>query len=279
MAPSSGPSKRPGTCGSTSSNVNPSAGKSCEELLKATISSVHDVKMAKEFLERRCLVILGEEYDTHSLSMALLHLSQTTSLSKVLVDGLRAIALILEKLRIDNTASKIAETVTELLLPTTGQLVTTITDLQLTTDSLRSSSVCITRTADKFIDSTAASVQSMNDAAADITTATEEIDAAIKAQTQPSNPTPVAPTPLTYSYAAAVASRIHLPPTHATTLAQGDARARQVLIDKAPGTNVNGLEELTEKELVEKAKVAMEQLEHMDEFISTPVQFVGVHKL
>ena len=102
MAPLIGTSKRPGTCSSSQSDTNPSAGKTRKELLKATISTVHDMKTAKEFLERRCYVIIGEEYNLASLSMTLLHLSQTTSLSKVTVDGLRVTALILESLDIDN---------------------------------------------------------------------------------------------------------------------------------------------------------------------------------
>ena len=147
MAPPIGTSKRPGTHSSSQSDTNPSAGKTREELLKATISTVHDMKTAKEFLERRCYVIIGEEYNLASLTMTLLHLSQTMSLSKVVVDGLRATALILESLNIDSTASSMAKAITNLVQPATEQLASTIEDLQRTTNDLRGSAVSITRTA------------------------------------------------------------------------------------------------------------------------------------
>ena len=37
--------------------------------------------------------------------------------------------------------------------------------------------------------------------------------------------------------------------------------------------------ELAEEELIEKARVALEQMEQGDESISTPIQFVGARKL
>ena len=274
MASSAGTTKKPGTRGSTRNDANPTTGKTREELLRATISTVHDEKTAKEYLERKGLVITGEEYSPASLSMALLHLSQTTALSKVVVDGLRATALILESLSTKSTADRVAEAITNLIQPATEQLALTMADLRRTTEDLRGSAVSITRTADEFTDTTASSLQYLTDAAADATAAASEINEAVKNQAPP-NPTPPTP-PFSYTYAAAGA---HLPLVHASTLARGDARAQQVLIDRAPGTNHNGLEELTEKELTEKARVALEQMDQGDEPTSTPIQFVGARKL
>ena len=154
MLSPAGLAKRPGTRGSTQSGQNPTAGKSREELLRATISPVHNIKTAKEYLESKCYVIIGEEYSPDSLSLVLLHLSQTSSLSKVVVDGLRAIALLLENMSLENLATQATKTIVDLLLPTTEQLTSTLTDLQLTTNDLRGSAVSITRTADEFRDNT-----------------------------------------------------------------------------------------------------------------------------
>lgn len=210
--------------------------------------------------------------------MTLLHLSQTSALSKVVVDGLRASALILESINKDKAASQVAETIAELLQPTTEQLTTTLTDLQITTDSLRSSAVSITRTVDEFSENTASSLQYLTDAAGDVNTAAEEIQEAIKAKPQGPNPTPTPPTN-SLSYATAVATGAHLTPAHVSTLARGDARSHQVLVDKAPGATSNGLENLTEKELVEKARIATDQLAQTDEHLNTPIQFIGARKL
>ena len=173
--------------------------------------------MAKEYLEKRCLVIIGEEYSPASLSMALLHLSQTTTLSKVVIDGLRATALILESLCIDHSVARTAEAIRNLIQPAMAQLTTTIADLQRTTDDLWGSAVSITRTANEFTETTSSSLQYLMDAAADAAAATSEMNEAIKSHSQP-NPALTAPTP-PYTYATVAAAGAHLPQTHATTLA------------------------------------------------------------
>ena len=221
MAPSAGSTKKLGTCGSTQNDANPSAGKTCKELLRATISSVHNEKMVKEYLERRCLVIIGEEYSPANLSLALLHLSQTTALSKVVVDGLRAIAMILEGLCMNSSVARVAEAITNFIQPATEQLTATMADLRCTKNDLQGSAVSITRTVDEFTDSTAMSLQYLTDIAADATAAASEIANATKKQSLP-NPATVAPS-LPFTYTLAAAAGVHLPLTHATTLAWGDA--------------------------------------------------------
>lgn len=236
------------------------------------------MKTAKEFLERRCYVIIGEEYNLASLTMTLLHLSQTMSLSKVVVDGLRATALILESLNIDSTASSVAKAITNLVQPATEQLASTIEDLQRTTNDLRGSAVSITRTADEFVETTASSVQYLTDAAADAASAASQMNEAIKNQAQPpaSSPMQTQQQPSSYATAVATGTPHHL--AHAPTLAREDARSHQVLIDKAPGATHNGLEDLSEKELVEKARVALELLKQ-EQNIDMLIQFVGARKL
>ena len=119
------------------------AGKTREELFRAVISTVHNATTAKEYLERKCLVIAGEQYGPAALSMGLLHLSQTMALLKVIVDGLRDIAFVLEGLAIDNTAGKVTKAVIDLLTPATANLETTTSDLKQTTDDLRGAAVSI----------------------------------------------------------------------------------------------------------------------------------------
>ena len=129
MPSSTGQANRPETRGSNQNGQNPSVGQTREELLRATISPVHDVKTTKEYLEGKCYVIAGEEYNPTNLSMALLHLSHTSALSKVVVDGLRAIALLLESMNMENTATQTTKAITDLLIPTTEQLASMLADL------------------------------------------------------------------------------------------------------------------------------------------------------
>lgn len=95
MPTPNGPAKKPGMRSNSQGDTNPTAGKTRKELLRATISTVHDENSAKEFLERGCYVITGEECSNLGMPVALLHLSQTSA-SKVVVIGLRAIAYVLE---------------------------------------------------------------------------------------------------------------------------------------------------------------------------------------
>lgn len=273
MLPATGPAS--GTRSGSQGDTNPTAGKTREELIRATISTVHDERTAKEFLERRCYVIAGEEYSLSSLSLALLHLSQTSALTKVVVDGLRAAAYVLEGLNTESTAIHTAEAINDLLKPTTEQLMTTIAELQRTTSDLCASAVSITRTADEFNENTGASISYLTDAAVEASVAAEAMEAAAKALPLIPIPTPIVPNPpVAPSYAAAVAGS-HLHPSHATTLARGDSRTRQVLVDKAPGASVSGLEELTERELVGKASLAIEQLELTEKVTHPGAKFIG----
>ena len=212
MAPSVGTTKRPETRSSSQGGTNPTVGKTCEELLKAMISTVHDVKTAKEYLEQKCCVIWGEEYNLANLSMVLLHLSQTSALSKVVVDRLRAAAIILKRLDTNNTAARVAKAITSLISPITKKLATTLVDFQHTSDDLHSAAVSITRTADEFNKNAASMIQCMTDAAADMVISVEEVETVIKTQTQPPTSVPIIQQhPL--SYAAAVAMGAPLPPT------------------------------------------------------------------
>lgn len=198
-----------------------------------------------------------------------------------MVDSLRAIALLLENMTLENLVTQATKTIIiDLLLPTTKQLTSTLTDLWLTTDDLRGSAVSITRTADEFRDNTSSSLQYLTDAAAEAMVSAETMVAAMKVQAEapmPATAPPAVDPTMPITYAAAVG--IHLHPAHTTTIARGDARSRQVLVDKAPGANTSGLEELSEKELVEKARMAYEQMAQTNVDNVPPVQFVGARKL
>ena len=182
MPPIIGISKRPETRLSTQGDPNPTAGKTREELLRAVISTVHNEATAKEYLERKCLVIIGEEYSPSTLSMALLHLSQAPSLSKVLVDGIRAIAIILESMVTNQLIEKVTNAITEHLSSSASHLEITAMDLRQTTKNLRGAAVSITRTADKFTKNATTSLDYLSTVATDVVKAAEELEVANKAQ-------------------------------------------------------------------------------------------------
>ena len=173
--------------------------------------------------------------------------------------------------------TRVAKAITNLMQPATKQLASTIEDLQHTTDDLRGLAVSFTRTVDEFTETTASLVQYLTDAAADAATAASEMNKAIKNQTQSLAPAPTQmQQPLSYASAVVTGTPHHL--AHVPTLTCEDARSCQILIDRAPGVTHNGLEELSKKELVEKARVALELLKLVED-IDVLIQFIGARKL
>ena len=63
--------------------------------------------------------------------------------------------------------------------------------------------------------------------------------------------------PTRRSYAAAVANVQSPNPTHAAILAKSEIKARQVLVDVSPQAETNSLADMTERELVVKANIAL----------------------
>src|SRR5882724_3177545 len=69
------------------------------------------------------------------------------------------------------------------------------------------------------------------------------------------------------------------PTSHAGTLARSHARNRQVLVDKAPDTTANHLDNLDEGKLVEKANEAITKMCRTDTPNQTEVKVIGVKRL
>ncbi|KIJ24349.1 hypothetical protein M422DRAFT_56436 [Sphaerobolus stellatus SS14] len=85
-----------------------------------------DVPTAKECLEAQNMVIVGDQYTIQSLSTALLHLSQTAGVKTNLMDGMRAVAILMvEAAKVTETGDIARRIVEQMVLPT-DQLESTI---------------------------------------------------------------------------------------------------------------------------------------------------------
>jgi hypothetical protein len=70
-----------------------------------------------------------------------------------------------------------------------------------------------------------------------------------------------------------------IPPAHAATIAQANRIKKQIVIDKDPDLNMNSLENLTEKEVVSKANLALSLMGICAEDVPEGITFVGAQKL
>ncbi|KAF8583134.1 hypothetical protein K439DRAFT_1507237 [Ramaria rubella] len=69
---------------------------------------VKDIQTAKKFLETNNMVVIGEPYNIHGLSTALLHIAQSAGLKATTAEGIRAVALLITESSIDE-AKAVAE--------------------------------------------------------------------------------------------------------------------------------------------------------------------------
>lgn len=85
-----------------------------DEMVARSTSPIKEVEAAKRYLERKCMTIVGEEYTTKSLSLTLLHMTQAKGVGRDAIDGMRAVALILEGLQVEEEARQQSERMDEI---------------------------------------------------------------------------------------------------------------------------------------------------------------------
>lgn len=238
--------------------------KTREELMTMNKGPVKSAEAGKAYLEKHFYAVAGQEYTTATLShilMLLAHGAQTA----ILTEGARAVALILDVNARETERLELTSTIEAYLEAAGEKLDSAIVHLNETAENVRGASTGMDGVMNELRDECQALTNQMNEAADALA---GEVASAITALPLAANVTenglktnqasaatftegqPQYRTTATYAQA-------HLPAEHTTTLARINIRQKQVLIDKAPGTSTNGLETLTEEELVKKAKTAL----------------------
>jgi hypothetical protein len=225
-------------------------GKSKEDLIKVSSiqSEIFDAEEGQKFLETGKFLIRGEKLTMASLMLALLNLSETTKLPRAISEGMRAVALLMEKLSQDESVDAIVAAVIEKLNIHMGNLDNTEKVINEAAGGLQAAALSNTGVLEEFREECHGLTTQLTEAA---TTLAEQ---AIQPTENPTAQT-VQGGPATY---ANVAQQHWTPQRHAASVARLDLLSRQILIDKAPGVTTNGLADLTEKQLVEKATIALD---------------------
>ncbi|KAJ7736428.1 hypothetical protein B0H16DRAFT_1730770 [Mycena metata] len=168
----------------------------------------------------------------------------------VAADALRAVAVALELKRVESVVEEVAENVKTLLGLAAKERATEGEEGELT-DTLRAAAVHLTRTVEEQANDIASLTTRLDDELNGLSSRAAHAAAAPgPAATVASGPNAAGK----QSYAAA-ASQAH-PPARAAALANAAARERQILVEREPGME-KWAEGLTEKDLVEKARMAV----------------------
>jgi len=231
-----------------------------EDQIKAAKSNLTSPKQARDLLEWHSYLPKGEAPSRSSLSITLLLLAQAAT-GKLLTDGIKAVAVLLEDEMVDRIAGEISSYVLDKISPLLDRS-------DKATDSLNEASSEIREAADR-IKKTCEETRGVIQKAGEHRNFSPVF-------AEPRNPHPGFPAPA-LSYAAALSSQ--LPLSHPHTLACSCTRDRQTLIDKDPFSANNGLEALTEKELVAKANEAIELMKAQSDDDGVDATVLGAKRI
>lgn len=266
--PTSGGSLRP-----TRANATGLIPKGKEEQAKTTAdTSVKDVATATEYLIDGDYKSEDDELTLDFLSIIAMQLSQQTKLSaKQASEGFRALSYLIFDLHQKRTVEVITDVIAKAISVATKRVRD---ELDVATEQLASAVVTSTNTVGELREECQSVVAELKDAVEEVTTSLGNVEAVHKrgAQSVGEGGTDAA----VGSYANRVKGKV--PAMHATVVAKAELQKRKIRLIKATGLGGDGLGDLTEKQWVEKANIALSLMEGHEEDKPDAVSFVGVTK-
>ena len=241
--------------------------KTREEMLKVseTLTSSRTVEWARKFLDKGMYMPLEEEVTVSCLAFIILQLAWTDNIKIAVSDGLKAVALLIEQTQNDRAVESIVSTVTDRL---TTMLQENLSHRNKHTEDELEAAKNLCYAAISLTNTIEEKCEEIQRVTGQLTEVSENIS------TQPT-PAFLAPA-MTQSYADIAQQQ---PPLsgHADIIARGRNMERQVIIDKALDATMNGMMNLTEKELVTKANLTIKMMN--DDSMLRGTTFVGATKL
>lgn len=226
----------PAKPGRQSQRINPSNNTNLnrDEIVKDQQVKIKTFEEASNWLEEKILIPSKDDISTLALSNALLFLSNTHSgIPKIVVEGMRAIAICMEKVSMEHVASKITESVLEAIHPTMSDTMDTVNNW--------------TSNANKILE----------EAKDEYKEIAQKVETIVEKMTRLNTERPSDATHTNTTEKGTMNTRT-LDLGHTEALAKGEKRGRQVLVDATEDSRSNEtLRNLTEKLLVEKANMAL----------------------
>lgn len=249
--PKNASNRRSGTPGPT-----PALKATRTELQEAAgvITDVRNVKDARKVLQGGQYIIPGTHVTTNILSTILLQLSVSTPKPALpLVNAVRAVAFLLDEIAAERTAEAIADAVMAKLKVTLQEIRDATVDIESVTDGLRSSAASNIEAFDGMR-------EDLGELSDKVTQVNHELNDRATPEAAPLPPTIV-------------------PPQHATAVTQGNTKSRQLYVQPTPNEEEDPLKDLSEKELVAKANMALDLMGLAASDAPEGTTFVGARRL
>jgi hypothetical protein len=251
-----------------STRTSTSSQKTREDIIGTPGLDVRDAETAKAHLLVGAYMIEGVEVPMGMLSAIALQLSQLPRLTKPAIEGFRALAFLIDEASQKQLAEAITKYVEKSLNTVLGHVETALGDAST---ELAAAAISTNNTMDEFRDESHKLMEGLEEAVAAVTEAVGAMPITQEARNE--GPTPNEER----TYADMVKKAV--PPIHADTITRGEMQKRRVRLVKAAGLETDGMADLTEKQLVEKANVALELMEVQAESRPDGTRFVGATKL
>lgn len=233
---------------------------------------VKDVDTALEYLTDGNFKCEDDELTLDFLSIIAMQLSQQSKLSqKQASEGFKALSYLIFDLHQKRTVEAITDVIAKAVSLATKRVRD---ELESATEQLAAAAVTTSNTAEELREECGLVVSELKDAVEGVATSLARVGDIHKQGTQDigegGRETAMG------SYANSVKKRI--PAMHATMVAKAELQKRKIRLVKATGIGGDGVGDLSEKQWVEKANMALNLMEEQEGDKPAAVYFVGVSK-
>jgi len=247
--------------------------KTRDEITKMSGMEVKDAESARAYLMHGAYMVEGAETGMDMLSTVALQPSQMQKLPKPAMEAFRALAFLIDDAHQKQFGGMMTDLVEKSLDTMLGRAKSTMEEAS---DNLLSAAISATNTMDEFREECQRLTADLKEATEEAAEMIGEIPGRRADERREKSPAPMGEG----TYADRVRrNTAPPPPIHAVVIARGEMQKRRVQLVKAAGLEGDGMAELTEKQLVEKANVALDLMGLQAEDKPKGTRFVGVSKL
>jgi hypothetical protein len=213
------------------------------------LTDIHNLEQARALLEKEVYLVHGEQATPATLVTVIMQAAAgMAKMPRSAINIMRAVAFILNSITNDSIIASITSVVASRLDDHFAQLKVIETNLLEQEDQLRAAATSATNTIEEFRADMDGITEQLEDASKAVNTVAETVQAG-QSVMRASPPA---------SYAAAVRAIVPIPLEHAASIIKGDIFDRQIIVAQDPSAQGDVLAMLTEKELVEKAKITLD---------------------
>ena len=260
------------TCTTRANATGPTPKTKEEQALTSLDTAIIDAETAMEYLIDTDFKSEDDELTFKFLSILAMQISQQVKLlTKQVSEGLRALSYLIFDLHQKRTVMAIMDIIAKAVSMATKRVHN---ELEVVTEQLAAAAVTSTNTVEELHEECRSVVTELKDAVEETVASLVNVDATRGQGTQDVGGEGRCAT--SDSYADSI--KKHIPVVHARMVAKAKLQKRKIRLVKALGNDGQGLGNLSERQWVDKANVALTLLDVQEENRLEAVNFVGVNK-